>query len=97
MSIRSVQIALIIALILCLLPMPYGYYTIVRVCTMVYFGYLAFRVNKKSKKNRSLLIFYLVVIILFQPFVKLPIGRLVWNIIDIGLAIWILLNLGRRR
>ncbi|MBE8712693.1 DUF6804 family protein [Sphingobacterium hungaricum] len=97
MNLKNIQIGLIIVLMLCLLPMPYGYYTIVRICTVVYFGYLTFNVDTKSNKNRKVLFFYIAIIILFQPFIKLPVGRLIWNIIDVVVAIWILLHLGKKR
>lgn len=96
-NLKKVQLVLIIAMLLCLLPMPYGYYTLTRVFVIIYFGFRLLTTRRKSKKDEKLIVFYIVIILLFQPFIKLPLGRQLWNILDIVLAIWLLLQLGKRR
>lgn len=88
---------LVAALILCLLPMPYGYYTLTRLFVVLYFGYLALTVRRNTKNSQRFILFYVGIIILFQPFVKLPLGRNLWNVVDVALAIWILFHLGKRK
>ncbi|WDF67676.1 hypothetical protein PQ465_15350 [Sphingobacterium oryzagri] len=97
-NLKKVQLALIIALLLCLLPiMPYGYYTLVRFFVTGYFSYLLLTAKRKTKKEQRHVIVYVLIIVLFQPIIKLPIGRALWNILDVALAIWLLLHLNKRR
>ena len=35
--------------------------------------------------------------VLFQPFIKIPLGRMVWNIVDITIAILLLVMLLKER
>ena len=64
---------------ICLLDMKYGYYTLVRYLAMCGFVYLALQ----SKGNENLMLIYLALAILFQPIIKLPFGREIWNFIDV--------------
>lgn len=77
-------IGMAIALILCLFSMPYGYYQLVRFLAMAVFAYLAFCEYKDGATDRVIL--FIVLAILFQPFAKIAIGRVLWNIIDVIVA-----------
>ena len=79
------KIILSILLLLCLLKMPYGYYQLVRFISMAAFGYLAF-VAYNGKKTSEFVI-YLALAILFQPFIKIALGRFIWNVVDVIVAI----------
>ena len=77
-------------LLLCLLPMPYGYYTFVRFVSMVAFGVMAYRYYTQHKM--ALIITFGALALLFQPFIKIALGRVMWNIIDlIGMVVMMLL------
>lgn len=79
-----IKLLIAIALLACLLPMPYGYYMLVRfVCTFV-FGYFAY--NYFNKQNSTLALTFLVSAVIFQPFYKFVLGRAGWNLIDIVMA-----------
>lgn len=95
MHITSVKIALAIMLLLCLLQMPYGYYQLVRILGCIGFGYLAYQFHE-SKKEKEMIIF-LILAILFQPFFKIALGRSLWNIIDIVVAIGLFLSVIREK
>lgn len=41
----------VIALLLCLAPMPYGYYMLVRIATMIAFGMMAYSYAKEEKRE----------------------------------------------
>lgn len=71
-------------LLLCLLPMPYGYYIFVRFVTAVIM--VIFGVNFLNDKCIPLAIVSFVIALMFQPFFKLSLGRTLWNIIDVILA-----------
>ena len=80
----GLYIGMAIALILCLFSMPYGYYQLVRFLAMAIFAYLAFCDYKDGATDRMIL--FIVLAILFQPFAKIAIGRVLWNIIDVIVA-----------
>lgn len=47
---RRLKQILIIALVLCLAPMPYGYYILVRYFAMIIFGLMAYQYYQEKKK-----------------------------------------------
>jgi len=71
-------------LLLCLLPMPYGYYILVRFVTAVIM--VIFGVNFLNDKRIPLAITAFVIAVLFQPFFKFGLGRVMWNVVDVILA-----------
>lgn len=93
----GLYIGMAIALILCPFSMPYGYYQLVRFIAMAVFSYLAFCEYKDGATDRMIL--FIVLAILFQPFAKIAIGRVLWNIIDVivaGYLIYLVIK-GRKR
>ena len=72
-------------LLLCLLHMPYGYYIFVRFVTAVIM--VIFGVNFLNAKCIPLAITAFVIAVLFQPFFKFGLGRVMWNVVDVILAI----------
>jgi len=72
-------------LLACLLPMPYGFYTLVRFVVMVVFAVFAFQYYERNFKEMAITFGSLA--LLFQPFVKIVLGRDVWNIVDVAVAI----------
>ena len=74
-----------ILLLLCLFPMPYGYYTLVRFVSMVAFGVMAYRYYTQHKV--TLMITFASLALLFQPFIKITLGRMMWNIVDVIVAV----------
>ena len=76
-------------LLLCLLPMPYGYYTFVRFVSMVAFGVMAYRYYAQHKT--ALTITFASLALLFQPFIKIALGRTMWNIVDVIVAVLLII------
>ena len=72
-------------LLLCLAPMPYGYFTLVRVLATVVFGIYAYRCFAVKKEGLTLV--FATLALLFQPFAKVGLNRVTWNIIDVIVAI----------
>lgn len=91
MNINKLKITLAILLLLCLLNMPYGFYQFVRFAAMVGFAYLAFSVS--SKKNKNEVFIYIALALLFQPFIKIALGRTLWNIVDVLVGVALLVSL----
>jgi hypothetical protein len=75
-------------LILCLFNMPYGYYQIVRFFASAVFVFLGIKYFHSGKENLSYLYFLLA--LLFQPIFKIALGRELWNIIDVAVAIFLI-------
>lgn len=77
---------LIPALLLCLLHnMPYGYYILIRFGACIILGCLSFRYYNEHKKDLAIL--FGAIALLFQPFFKIALGRTMWNIVDLIVAI----------
>ena len=84
------KITLATLFLVCLLDMPYGYYQVVRLCAVVGFGILAYESFCIEKGN--LVILYIGLVLLFQPFIKLALGRNIWNIVDVLVAIGLIIS-----
>lgn len=82
------SLILSIALIMCLLPFPYGFYTIIRLATAVIALCWTYRFYHRRKV--ALAIISGAIALLFQPFYKIALDRLTWNIVDVVLAVVII-------
>ena len=76
------KLIIAIMLILCLADMPYGFYELVRFAAAGAFVYLSYDYFKNKKDGLGFLFAGLA--LLFQPFL---LGRVLWNIIDIVVAV----------
>lgn len=86
--VRHHWLIMAVILLTCLFNMPYGYYQLVRFVAMVVFGINAF--NYGVKENSSLMIMMGALALLFQPLFPITLGRTIWNIIDVVVAIFLL-------
>lgn len=75
-------------LLLCLLHMPYGFYILVRIVATLAFCFFAY-VAKLYRRGWRMIIFFVLAII-FQPIIKFPLGREIWNILDVCVAAYLL-------
>ena len=82
---KVLYLSLAAMLLLCLAPMPYGYFMLVRFVAAIAFGWLAYRYYKNNKVAATWIFGMLA--LLFQPFYKIALGRTVWNVIDVIVAI----------
>lgn len=88
---KLIKIGLSVLLLLCLTDMPYGYFQFVRFVCLIGFAMLAFQASQKDKQTE--VIMYIVLAILFQPFLKISLGRALWNIVDVFVAIGLILSI----
>ena len=88
---KIIKIVLSILFFLCLLDMPYGYFQLVRFAALIGFGILAFKANQQSKQAE--MIIFGALALLFQPFLKIALGRELWNIVDVIVGIGLLVSL----
>lgn len=82
---KYIPLYLAAVLLLCLAPMPYGYYTLVRFLATVVFGIYAYRCYMAKKEAMTWV--FVTLALLFQPFAKVALGREIWNIVDVIIAI----------
>ena len=65
--------------------MPYGYYMFVRFVAMVAFGVMAYQYIQQDRKGWAITFGGLA--LLFQPFIKIALGRVMWNVVDVVVAV----------
>ena len=82
---KHLKLILAALLLLCLAPMPYGYYQFVRLVSMIALAVMAYQYYEQ--KREGLVIAFAALAILFQPFFKIALGRTVWNVVDVVVAV----------
>jgi hypothetical protein len=87
----TIKLILSILFLLCLADMPYGYYELVRIVGLIGFSLLAYQ--SSQKENKTEMIIYIGLALLFQPFFKIALGRELWNVVDVVVAIGLLLSM----
>ena len=80
-----IKIILAILFLLCLLHMPFNYYQGVRFVALLGFALLAYKCYEQKKIE--VMIVYIGLVVLFQPFVKIALGRNGWNVVDVIVAV----------
>ena len=73
--------------------MPYGYYQATRFIGMVGFLLLAYSTYEGNKTLNSTVIIYLALALLFQPFIKVALGRTIWNIVDVVVSVGLIISI----
>lgn len=92
---KTIQGIIAVALLLCILPMPYGYFILVRYGAMVVFALMAYDYYQHKLQNAAL--FWIALAVLFQPIFKISLGRVTWNIVDVIVAAILLFILFYRK
>lgn len=80
-----IKLVIAVLLLLCLADMPYGFYELVRFAATAAFAYLSYDYFKSKKDGMGFL--FAALALLFQPFFKIALGRTMWNIVDVLVAI----------
>ena len=88
---RIIKIVLAVLFFLCLLDMPYGFYQLVRFVALVGFSILAYQTYEN--KIKYLTIIYIGLAILFQPLIKISLGREIWNVLDVIIGLGLIISL----
>lgn len=71
--------------------MPYGYYQLVRFLALIGFGLLAYYSNESGNKIEAVI--FVALAILFQPIIKIALGRTLWNVVDVIAGIYLLISI----
>ncbi len=88
---RLIKIGLSILLMGCLLKMPYGYFQLVRFLSLLGFAILSYKAHQKNKQSEMFI--YGALALLFQPLIKISLGRELWNIVDMIVASGLIVSL----
>ena len=88
---KLIKILLAILFIICLAEMPYGFYQLVRFIALIGFAGLAYIANERQKNIEAII--YVGLALLFQPIIKIALGREIWNFIDVLVALALLASL----
>ena len=91
------KIGLIVIFIGCLFNMPYGYFQFVRFFGMVGFVILSIFEFRKKLTNNIYQYIWAISAILINPFVKIALGRTIWNMVDLVWVIILLISLNNER
>lgn len=89
-----IKIILSVLLLGCLLEMPYGYYQLIRFVAFAGFSYLAYQAY--NQKQEITIFIFGALALLFQPFFKIALGRELWNIVDVIVAIGLLISIRKK-
>ncbi len=92
---RIIKIVLAILLFICLADMPYGFYELVRFLALIGFGVLAYLSYEKKAETETVI--FIGLAILFQPLFKIALGKPLWNIIDIVVAVGLVISLIKKK
>ena len=71
--------------------MPYGYYQLIRFIALVGFAILAYKANEQGQKTEAII--YVCLAILFQPLIKIALGREIWNVVDVIVGIGLIVSI----
>ena len=85
---RIIKIILAVLFFICLAKMPYGYYELVRFLALTGFIYLSFKNYEACRKIWSYI--FISLAILFQPLLKIDLGRNIWNVVDVVVGLCLL-------
>ncbi len=79
-----IKLVIAVLLLVCLADMPYGFYQLVRFAAMAAFSYLSYDYFKANQDVKGVI--FALLAVLFQPFFKIGLGRTLWNVVDVIVA-----------
>jgi len=76
-----------VLLILCLIDADYGFYQAMRTLISFGFAFLTYRYYQTGDKTNAIIYFCLLIV--FQPLLKIGLGRGIWIVADIAVAVFL--------
>jgi len=95
MTVKIIKAILAILFFICLVDLPYGYYQFVRFAALVGFAFLSYQSYERDDKSFAFIFGALA--ILFQPLIKISLGREVWNVVDVVVGIGLIITIFWKR
>ena len=88
---KAFKIVLAVVFFHCLLEVPYGFFQVLRFVALVDFAVLAYQANEKENKTEMIIFIYLAV--LFQPLLRISLSRQVWNVVDVIVGVGLIASI----
>ena len=82
-----------VLLLFCLIDADYGFYQAMRTLISFGFAFLTYRYYKSGDNTNAII--YLCLLIVFQPLLKIGLGRGIWMVVDIVVAVYLVYDLLR--
>lgn len=95
MTEKIVKAILAILFFICLADLPYSYYQFVRFAALIGFAFLSYQSYERNDKSFSFI--FAALAILFQPLLKISLGREVWNVVDVVVGIGLIITIFWKR
>jgi hypothetical protein len=95
MTEKIIKAILAILFFVCLVDLPYGYYQFVRFAALIGFAFLSYQSYERNDKSFAFIFGALA--ILFQPLIKISLGREVWNVVDVVAGIGLIITIFWKR
>ncbi len=86
-----------VLLMLALLPLPYGFYTLLRICICLVCGWLAYEQFKHDNAVGVWVVVLGAIAVLYNPILPIHLTREIWSILNVVTALLILAHLGMLR
>lgn len=80
-------------LLLCLIDADYGFYQAMR--TLISFGFAFLTYHYYKINDKKSVIVFLCLLIVFQPLMRIAFGRMIWIVLDISTAAYLLYQVYR--
>jgi len=91
MTEKIIKAVLAILFFICLAVLPYGYYQCVRFAALIGFAFLSYRSYERNDKAFAFT--FVALAILFQPLLKISLGREIWNVVDVVVGIGLIASI----
>lgn len=75
-----------ILLVVAVLPLPYGYYTFLRIVVFLAAGFIAFTTFSHSEQLGFWTVAFALIALLFNPIIPVFLEREMWFVIDLAVA-----------
>lgn len=76
----------VVLLLLALAPLPYGYYTLLRIVVCAAAAFLAFKQFQENQRVSGWMVTLLAIAMLFNPLIPVHLNREIWTFIDLVVA-----------
>ncbi|UXS98925.1 DUF6804 family protein [Agrobacterium tumefaciens] len=80
---RHIILVPAVALVIAVLPLPYGYYGMLRLVIMAFAAFFAYIEYEQHKAFTGWVFGFICVVLLFNPFIPVHLSRSSWFILDL--------------
>ena len=85
MKLKNLLIIACVFLLLALLPMPYGYYQLLR---LIVCGVSIWAIMSGCDRNETLILLFVLVVLLYNPIFVVHFDRTIWSVLNVLTAVF---------